>query len=102
MKKNLQSFIITNFERKKVKQPVILYENGAVEIPSILSIRAHYLGKQYYSCIKENLAITKDDDYLENLTKQAKVHEYEKQIDQIVYKLYGLASKEIKIVENLK
>jgi hypothetical protein len=46
------------------------------------------------------LAITKDDDYLENTAKQAKVREYEKQIDQLVYKLYGLTDKEIKIVEN--
>ena len=28
-----------------------------------------------------------------------KVHDYEKQIDQLVYKLYGLAPEEIKIVE---
>jgi predicted GIY-YIG superfamily endonuclease len=45
------------------------------------------------------LAITKDDDYLQNPTKQAKVREYEKQIDQLIYKLYGLTDEEIKIVE---
>jgi hypothetical protein len=45
------------------------------------------------------LVITKDDDYLKNPTKQAKVREYEKQIDQLVYKLYGLTDEEIKIVE---
>jgi hypothetical protein len=45
------------------------------------------------------LAITKDNDYLENPTKQAKVRDYEKQIDQLVYKLYGLTEEEIKIVE---
>ncbi|MBU2540681.1 MAG: N-6 DNA methylase [Candidatus Omnitrophica bacterium] len=31
--------------------------------------------------------------------KQAKVKEYERQIDQMVYKLYGLTSEEMKIVE---
>jgi hypothetical protein len=36
---------------------------------------------------------------LENPAKQAKVKEYENQIDQMVYKLYGLSSEEIKIVE---
>jgi hypothetical protein len=46
------------------------------------------------------LAITKDDDNMGNPTKQAKVHEYEKQIDQLVYKLYGLTQEEIKIIEN--
>ena len=43
--------------------------------------------------------ITKTDDYLENVEKQAKVREYEKQIDQMVYKLYELTPEEIKIVE---
>ena len=38
-------------------------------------------------------------DYLNNSTKQAKVKEYESQIDQMVYKLYDLTDEEIKIVE---
>ena len=33
--------------------------------------------------------------------KQAKVKEYEQQIDQMVYKLYGLTKEEIKIVEGV-
>lgn len=45
------------------------------------------------------LATTKDSDYLESSAKQAKVLDYEKQIDQLVYKLYGLTPEEIKIVE---
>lgn len=45
------------------------------------------------------LAITKDEDYLQNPTKQAKVQDYEREIDQMVYKLYGLTDEEIKIVE---
>ncbi|MFA4880832.1 MAG: N-6 DNA methylase [Candidatus Doudnabacteria bacterium] len=45
------------------------------------------------------LANTKDDNYLDNFSKQAEVREYEKQIDQLVYKLYGLTQEEIKIVE---
>jgi hypothetical protein len=49
--------------------------------------------------VEKILAITKDDDYLENSAKQARVKEYEKQIDQLVYKLYDLTPEEIKIVE---
>lgn len=49
--------------------------------------------------VDQILAITKDSDYLENPAKQAKVREYEKQIDQLVYKLYSLMPEEIKIVE---
>lgn len=41
----------------------------------------------------------KENDYLRNKTKQIKVEEYERQIDQMVYKLYELTPEEIKIVE---
>jgi hypothetical protein len=43
--------------------------------------------------------ITKDENYLNNPAKQAKVKGYEKEIDQMVYKLYGLTEEEIKTVE---
>ncbi|MEW6103280.1 MAG: TaqI-like C-terminal specificity domain-containing protein [bacterium] len=55
--------------------------------------------KPFISLADQILAITNDDDYLENPDKQAKVKEYERQIDQMVYKLYGLTEDEIKIVE---
>lgn len=58
--------------------------------------------KPFINLVDKTLAITKDDDYLENPAKQIKVHEYEKQIDQMVYKLYSLTPKEIKIVEGEK
>lgn len=38
-------------------------------------------------------------DYLQDLEKQKLVKEYEKQIDQMVYQLYGLSSEEIATVE---
>ena len=37
--------------------------------------------------------------FMGDVKKQAQVKEYEKQIDQMVYKLYGLTKEEIKIVE---
>ena len=52
--------------------------------------------------VNKILAITKDEDYLQNDIKQAKVHEYEREIDQLVYKLYDLTKEEIKIVEQGK
>jgi len=55
--------------------------------------------KPFIDLVDKILAITKDEDYLENTAKQAKVREYEKQIDQLVYKLYGLTPEEIKTVE---
>jgi len=52
------------------------------------------------SIVDHILTTTKDDNYRHNPQKQAKVKEYEKQIDQMVYKLYGLTEEEIKIVES--
>lgn len=45
------------------------------------------------------IKITKQNDYLQSSGKQARVHNYEKEIDQLVYKLYGLTKEEIKIIE---
>lgn len=50
--------------------------------------------------VDKTSVITKDDNIFKNLTKQSKVRDYEKQIDQLVYKLYGLTPEEIEIVEN--
>lgn len=49
--------------------------------------------------VDQILYITKEGDYLENPDKQAKVKRLEKEIDQLVYKLYDLTPEEIKIVE---
>ena len=46
-----------------------------------------------------NQSIVKDEDYLSNPAKQAKVKELERQIDQMVYKLYGLTPDEVAVVE---
>lgn len=40
-----------------------------------------------------------ENDYVENIDKQGQVKEFEKQINQMIYKLYGLSEDEIKIVE---
>jgi hypothetical protein len=49
--------------------------------------------------VDQILAITKDEDYCANPAKQAKVKEYERQIDQMVYELYDLTPEEIAVVE---
>jgi hypothetical protein len=55
--------------------------------------------KPLINMVDEILSITKSTDYQTNETKQAKVKELEKQIDQMVYKLYDLTPEEIAIVE---
>jgi hypothetical protein len=53
----------------------------------------------FITFVDQILAITKDNDYLQNPDKQVKIHDLEKHIDQMVYKLYDLAPEEIAIVE---
>jgi len=59
---------------------------------------------------REDRAITKDSDYLQNIDRQANVRDVERQIDpvrcllsngvdQLAYKLYNLTPEEIAIVE---
>ena len=55
---------------------------------------------KFINLVDKILSITKSEDYLKNASKQKQVSEYEKQIDQLVYKLYGLTPQEIKIIEN--
>ena len=55
--------------------------------------------RQFIDLINLIFAITKDEDYLQNPQKRAKVKSLEAEIDQLVYKLYGLTPEEIKIVE---
>jgi len=68
---------------------------GKVPCPSFGEINQ----KLITQTVEQILAITKDEGYLSNLTKQAKVKELERQIDQKVYELYGLTEEEIQIIE---
>jgi hypothetical protein len=56
-------------------------------------------GDKIAAKVNEILGITKDADYLSNPAKQAKVKELERQIDQMVYELYGLTPEEKAVVE---
>lgn len=66
----------------------------------IKNILGSSIVKQIEALVDKILSITKDGDYLENPRKQSEVKEYEKQIDQMIYKLYNLTPEEIKIIEN--
>ena len=47
-------------------------------------------------------AIMKDEDYSQNIDNQANARDLERQIDQMVYKLYDLTPEEIAIIERRK
>jgi hypothetical protein len=53
----------------------------------------------FITLVDRILAITEDEDYSQNLVKQQQVKVLEHEIDQMVYQLYGLTEKEIRIVE---
>ncbi len=85
---------------KRKGESLELYQAPLSEIP-IKKISENEQ-KTFIDIIDKILSITKSDDYLTNSLKQAKVKEYERQIDQLVYQLYGLTEEEIRIVEESK
>jgi adenine-specific DNA-methyltransferase len=58
------------------------------------------LADQIVQKVQEILTLTQSSDYETNQEKQQKVKELEKEIDQLVYKLYDLTEDEIAIIEN--
>jgi hypothetical protein len=54
---------------------------------------------KFINLVDKILAITRSDDYQNNDSKQAEVEKLEEQIDQMVYKLYGLTPDEIAIIQ---
>jgi len=85
---------------KRKGESLELYQKPLSEIP-IKKISENEQ-KPFIENVNEILSITKSDDYLTKPSKQAKVKEYERKIDQMVYKLYGLSEEEIRIVEESK
>ena len=81
-----------------------LLKNDGVFICAIDENECARLGVLLEEIFKDHeiLSLTQSNDYLQNPAKQAKVKEYEKQIDQLVYKLYDLTPEEIEIVEGRK
>ncbi|WP_353684050.1 TaqI-like C-terminal specificity domain-containing protein [Thermodesulfovibrio sp. 3907-1M] len=52
--------------------------------------------------VSQILSLTQSEDYMENQQKQTQVKALEREIDQLVYKLYALTEEEIKIIEGNK
>ena len=56
--------------------------------------------RPFINVVENILNITSNANYLNDPDKQVQVREYERQIDQMVYELYGLTPEEIEIVES--
>lgn len=63
---------------------------------STIPIRRISIDKQkpFMNLVDKILSVTQSDDYQQNAAKQARVKEYETQIDRLVYELYGLKEDE--------
>lgn len=94
---NSQLYYIWLYHRGKRKGETLeLYQQPLSEIP-IKKISKNEQSP-FVEIVDKILAITKEENYLQNPSKQTQVKEYEKQIDQMVYKLYGLTPEEIEII----
>ena len=82
---------------KRKGETLELFQKPLSQVP-IKSIPLQ-LQSPFVTLVDKIFSITKSDGYVNNQAKQAKVKEYEREIDQLVYKLYGLTSEEIEIVE---
>jgi adenine-specific DNA-methyltransferase len=88
-------WLYTNGKRKG--NSLELYKIPLSEIP-IKQISPEQQ-KPFINLVDQILSITKDEDYLKNPDKQARVKKLEKAIDKLVYELYELTPEEIEIVE---
>jgi uncharacterized protein Yka (UPF0111/DUF47 family) len=65
-----------------------------------LTFETQPLADQIVQKVQEILTLTQSSDFETNQEKQQKVKELEREIDQLVYKLYDLTEEEIEIIEN--
>jgi adenine-specific DNA-methyltransferase len=91
-------YIWLYYKGKRKGEMLELYQRPLSEIP-IKKIDEKEQ-KPFIELVDKILFITKDEDYLNNLEKQAKVKTLEKNIDQLVYELYRVTPDEIKVIED--
>jgi len=58
------------------------------------------INEKIVKLVSSIIMITKDEDYLNNQDKQVKVKRLEKEINEEVYKMYGINDKEVKLIES--
>jgi len=86
---------LNNIRRHRLENYFYPDDFRKLPIPDILEQQQQPL----VELVDRIMALTQSDDHIQNPTKKAKVKEYERQIDQMVYELYGLTPEEIAVVE---
>ncbi len=97
----LNSSLMTWYYRNTTAEEGKVFAQIKIELLRLLPIKRadNEEQKSFVEAVNKILAITQSNDYLQNPQKQAKVKALEREIDQLVYKLYNLTPEEIKIVE---
>ena len=96
----LNSKLIAFWLYEKGKLQGNMYQIDKVPIQSIpVKIGCNEERNKLIELVDKILTITKDKDHMQNPQKQAQVKALEREIDQLVYKLYDITPEEIKIVE---
>ncbi len=98
----LNSRLMTWYYRSTTAEEGKVFAQVKIELLKLLPVRIadEKTQQPFITPVEKILTITKTPDYLQNMEKQSQVKEYEKKIDQMVYKLYDLTDDEIRIVEN--
>ena len=96
--KFISFYLRIRFNEKHLAGGYLAINKSTIEQLPIVSVTPQ-MQKAVSKIVDSILTIIKDDDYSNNTTKQAQVQEYERQIDQLVYQLYGLTEGEVEIVE---
>ncbi len=94
----LNSVLIKFYVNELMYDGTHFYPNHMKQLP--IKKSTEFNQKPFVELVDKILNITKTDDYLKNIEKQAEVKKLEYQIDELVYKLYDLSPEEIEIVEN--
>jgi len=94
----LNSSIVRFFVKELLYDGTHFYPNHMKQLPIKKSTEVGQ--KPFIDLVDKILNITKTDSYLKDKEKQSEVKKLEHQIDELVYKLYGLTPEEIEIVEN--
>ena len=96
--KYLSYYLNIKFKDKHLAGGYLAINKSTIEKLPLLDVPFNKQ-EEFINYVDKILTITRIDDYKNSSLKQAKVQEYERQIDQMVYKLYGLTDEEIKTVE---
>lgn len=94
------SWYVYNFVYARAVRTMDFYNFYIQQIPIPQEILDQNMQKYFVDLVDQIQNTVQSQDYSANAEKQAKVRDIEHQIDELVYKLYGLTDEEKKIVES--